>query len=1224
MSRHLRRIRPFVSLGLLVAALVWLGSVLGRVDRARSGTDDSPALPRTLHLQWVRELPTPQPAWPDQVRLQFDVAYRPTVHEGTLFLASHRTDSVTAYDSASGEKKWQFFTDGPVRFAPTVREKRVYFTSDDGYLYCLDMDGGRLLWKVRGGPTERRILGNERLISTWPARGAPVVSDDGIVYFAAGVWPFMGIFLHAVDARSGAVVWTNSGDGSTFMKQPHHADAYGGVAPQGPLVVAGNRLLVPGGRSVPACYDRRTGKLLYYRLDENSKKGGGWEALVRGSFCYNGGGLFDVATGAHLGAVGEPAVLGEVMYAVQGDELRAFDLRNTAPRAVEGTDRKGNRTTRSLWEMPQLASVKVPRVETMIRAGRRLYAGTPGGVFALDLPLRSKPRISWRAAITGTPAHLLAADGRLYVSTREGKLYCFAASPAEPKQLRDSLPFVISDEAAEARARTILETSGVREGYVVVWGIGEGRVLRELVRQSDLRIIAIDPDAGRIAALRAQLLAEGIHGDRLHLLAGEPDRLALPPYCASLIVSEHPQDVGLENSPDALRRAYESLRPYGGKLMLAIAAEQRRAFTNMVEAEPDMPQAKMSEGTDWIVLSRDGPLPGAADWTHEHADAANTRVSRDRRVKAPLGVLWFGGPGNDGILPRHGHGPQPQVVDGRLIIEGVDKLRCLDIYTGRMLWETSLPGVGAVFDNMAHQPGANASGTNYITTADGVYVLHGTNCVRLDIATGKTLDSFPLPTPSRGKRTPVGGYINVWKDYLILGVSDPENGSKPRKASPGSQRLAVLDRISGRVLWSVSARSGFRNNALCVGNGRLFAIDRPGSDLFDFDARRGETRPTKARLLALDLATGRKRWSTEKDLFGTWLSYSAEHDVLVEAGRNARDTLSDEPRGMRAYRADNGKVLWHQSSYVGPAMIHGDVILKDQSACELLTGKPLKKPDPLTGEPVEWKWTRTYGCNTPAAAEHLLTFRSGAAGYYDLACDGGTGNFGGFRSSCTHNLVVAGGLITAPDYTRTCTCSYQNQTSIALVPMPDAEMWTFFGAGSVRGPVRQVGIKLGAPGSRRADNGTLWQEYPAVGGPTPRIAVASVPARLDTYRRHSAEVEGDVPHWIAASGARNLRSLTIPLALDASKERRFTVRLYFSEPDAVEVGQRLIDVSVQGQTFLTDFDVCQEAGGRLRGIVKEMSGIKVRKDLTITLAPSPSSSLKAPVLSGVEVIAEGW
>ena len=128
---------------------------------------------------------------------------------------------------------------------------------------------------------DRRILGNERVISTWPARGAPVVAEEkdggATVYFAAGIWPFMGIFLHALDARTGKVIWTNDGDGSRYIKQPHNADSFAGVAPQGQLLVVDDKLLIAGGRSVSACYDRHTGKLLHFRLAENNKLGGGPE-----------------------------------------------------------------------------------------------------------------------------------------------------------------------------------------------------------------------------------------------------------------------------------------------------------------------------------------------------------------------------------------------------------------------------------------------------------------------------------------------------------------------------------------------------------------------------------------------------------------------------------------------------------------------------------------------------------------------------------------------------------------------------------------------------------------------------------------------------------------------------------------------------------------------------------------------------------------------------------
>ena len=116
-----------------------------------------------------------------------------------------------------------------------------------------------------------------------------------------------------------------------------------------------------------------------------------------------------------------------------------------------------------------------------------------------------------------------------------------------------------------------------------------------------------------------------------------------------------------------------------------------------------------------------------------------------------------------------------------------------------------------------------------------------------------------------------------------------------------------------------------------------------------------------------------------------------------------------------------------------------------------------------------------------------MTFRSGAAGYFDYCNDGGTGNFGGFRSSCTNNLIVAGGLLNAPDYTRTCTCLYQNQTSLAMIHMPEAEMWTSFGTKEIKGPIQRVGILLGAPGDRKAEDGTLWLEAPSVGGVSPAV-----------------------------------------------------------------------------------------------------------------------------------------
>jgi len=126
------------------------------------------ALPTTLYLEWMKELALPEPAWPiSKKKLQFDTCYEPIVVGNMLYLPSMVTDSVTAYDTETGNEVWKYHTNGPVRFTPAAAIGKLYFGCDDGYVYCLDASDGDLLWKFRGGPSGRKIMGNDRLISAY-------------------------------------------------------------------------------------------------------------------------------------------------------------------------------------------------------------------------------------------------------------------------------------------------------------------------------------------------------------------------------------------------------------------------------------------------------------------------------------------------------------------------------------------------------------------------------------------------------------------------------------------------------------------------------------------------------------------------------------------------------------------------------------------------------------------------------------------------------------------------------------------------------------------------------------------------------------------------------------------------------------------------------------------------------------------------------------------------
>jgi len=286
-------------------------------------------------------------------------------------------------------------------------------------------------------------------------------------------------------------------------------------------------------------------------------------------------------------------------------------------------------------------------------------------------------------------------------------------------------------------------------------------------------------------------------------------------------------------------------------------------------------------------------------------------------------------------------------------------------------------------------------------------------------------------------------------------------------------------------------------------------------------------------------------------------------------------------------------------------------------ALDLLTGKCLTRIHPLTCERIAWGFCRNYGCNTAIASEYLLLFRSAAAGYFDLAHDSGTGNMGGFKSGCTSNLIPADGVLNAPDYTRTCICSYQNQCSLAMIHMPEAEMWTFSNLKYAGKPVERVGINIGAPGDRMSKNGTLWLDYPVVGGPSPNIPIKIGGDKLEYFRHHASLVHGPGLTWIAASGVIGLNQVTLSLAKENTETRPCTVRLYFAEPrTGIKAGDRVFNVTVHNKELLRNFDIFREAGAARRIVMKEFKDIAVSNQLTVAF----SAQSGKPLVCGIEIV----
>ncbi len=653
-------------------------------------------LPRDMQLQWVLHLPQPKPAWPaNQATLQFDASYAPVVHAGKLFVPSMVADHVTAYDLDSGRKFWRFYSDGPVRFAPVAASGRVYFASDDGFLYCLHADDGSLLWKIRGGPDDRRVLGNERLISMWPARGAPVLYGKTI-YFASGIWPFMGTFIHAVDAETGKIVWTNSGSGSDYLVQQHNSPAFAGVAPQGYLTATEKHLLVSGGRTVPAVYDRKTGKFIYYKASDRTfgKATGGFGVTAHQGWFFNGGAMFDVADGAPLSLVGNVVASGQGLIQLNKQNLIAAKLPPKVTRSIT-LDRKGIPSIKidAKFDVAWIAELKEPLDRIWLQAGSLLYGSREKRVLALQTPQEDgdKASVAWEAQVAGTIWSMLAADKKLLVVTTDGAIHCFGADQGrtEPKHfhLDNDQPPAVSDTRDAAAA--LWHVSGATGGYTVAYAAAAeadtaANLVEELALRTPSHVILFLSDRDKVLPLRQHFDARGILGTRVavhHASLG----MRLPPYFAELTVCNGPYSVlrtqysalagnaGAEKAGgDFLTLIFHSLRPYGGTAAFICSPQDHEQISAAVQAAK-LPGAHVSRvAGKYTLLKRTGPLPGAGQWTHQYGDVGNTVMSSETLVRAPMGLLWFGGPSNEKILPRHGTGPTPSVVGGRVVNEGPD------------------------------------------------------------------------------------------------------------------------------------------------------------------------------------------------------------------------------------------------------------------------------------------------------------------------------------------------------------------------------------------------------------------------------------------------------------------------------------------------------------------------------------------------------------------------
>lgn len=778
-----------------------------RRDSSRSAVSAAP-LPGQLHLQWTWQSPHPPvPAWPmpgeEQPRMHTDRAFHVSIAGETAFFGSSADNKLRALDTRTGAERWSFFAEGAIRFAPHVTQGKVYFGSDDGYAYCLNAADGKLIWRYQPSPATERVIGNGRMISLWPLRTGLLVEND-VVFMAAGIFPYEGLYVCAVDAITGREIWKNDTAGDLAWELQ-----YGGMAPQGYLLVSENTLYVPSGRAMPAAFDRKSGKFESF-LSGGGKAGGTWALIDEGNLVAGDnnvgkptkivfddktkrsrGDIFASFPGIDLVLTRDTAytltetsivAINRNAYQAAASELPKIAARRKEVSKQISDAREAMKAAAKTGEDPKPATTKLsaltkeiselsrrekelnasrikwtfPRsgLTTIALAGNTVISGGKGVIQSIDA---ATGKSEWQAKIEGQVIGTSVGDDRLFVSSTTGEIYCFGSETVQPAIVNAIRGATDAEPAGyRATAAEMLKQSGITKGFCLVADAGSGNLARHLAELSELKIIGIEHDPEKRRQARRLLEAAGLYGSRVVIEGWSYGEL--PDYFANLIVNDHMAQ-GLPTSAP-LAELERVLRPAGG---VALFRHSGNASKEPKLGGGQWP-SQSTEGEFALVKFTRPKLPKSGSWSGLYGNNANTGSSPDELVKGPMGVLWFGEPGSEHMLDRHSRSVSPIAINGRLLVQGMEVVMGYDAYNGTFLWKRDIKG--------AVRARVDVDGSNLSATDDHLFVGAIDTALQLDAQTGETVHEFEVPLRSTGEARR-WGYISATKDVLFGSAAIP-------------------------------------------------------------------------------------------------------------------------------------------------------------------------------------------------------------------------------------------------------------------------------------------------------------------------------------------------------------------------------------------------------------------------------------------------------------------
>ncbi len=251
--------------------------------------------------------------------------------DGNTLVIASAYGFVAALDATSGAELWRTSTEAPMTGSPTIKDGRVFVSSNNNEVLALDLNTGAVLWSDQAIAETARVLGSPSPAAVEDIVVAPYSSGEVIAYLASngrrlwsealastgqftpissindiGARPILGGGLVFAASQSGVLAAIDGRTGNRVWQQP--------IGTTQAPALAGEYLFVVGVDAELACIKAGTGQVVWVQELEKFKK----PAKQQGRITYAG-----------------PVIAnGRILVASSKGELIAFD-----PQTGDETDR---------------------------------------------------------------------------------------------------------------------------------------------------------------------------------------------------------------------------------------------------------------------------------------------------------------------------------------------------------------------------------------------------------------------------------------------------------------------------------------------------------------------------------------------------------------------------------------------------------------------------------------------------------------------------------------------------------------------------------------------------------------------------------------------------------------------------------------------------------------------------------------------------------------------